>query len=419
VSSDQPYFYRGSRAAIDIAVEDTRVICLKGPRQCGKTTLTKALSPEREFITLDDPTQLALAKKDPLGFIHQRERFCTIDEIQRAPELVRCIKLVVDEQPRTFGRYLITGSADIFKLKEVEDSLAGRVQTIDLAPFTEEEREQSQVNFLENLITGKLDLSPRPVPKDEGSLSLPDRIVQGGYPEPILGGVRRIQRWHREYLKAIISRDVKDISDIRREKEVFLIFKLLTTRTAELVNFSSISRDSGLHRETVSSYLKILDKLFLVRELEAWHQNPAKRLIRSPKFHIVDSGLAASFLNLKASDWMTRRDQMGHLLETFVVNQLIAQKDWFENDLIFTHYRDKDKNEVDLIIENYDQVWAIEVKASMSVTHSDLKALIKFADLCGSRFVKGIIFYQGESIIQMADHRILAVPFHLLWQKTS
>ncbi|MSU49684.1 MAG: DUF4143 domain-containing protein [Opitutus sp.] len=160
------------------------------------------------------------------------------------------------------------------------------------------------------------------------ALQLPSRLVAGGYPEPLTRTPERARQWHRQYLRALIERDVQDIA-----------------------------RELDLRRETIDRYLVILERLFLIRRLPAWHRNESKRLVKTPKIHLLDSGLAATLAGLDAADWLNRRDRFGHLLESFVVQQLIAQADWTDPDLRFWHYRDKDQVEVDLVITRGRQTW--------------------------------------------------------------
>ena len=186
-------------------------------------------------------------------------------------------------------------------------------------------------------------------------------------------------------------------------------------RTAELLNTSSLSQDLGLDRQTVENYLTILERLFLVRRLPAWHRNEAKRLIKTPKIHLLDSGLAATLAGLNAADWNTRRDRFGHLLESFVVQQLVAQASWTDSDLRFWHYRDKDQVEVDLVITRGRHTWGVEVKASATVHESDGAGLRRLADQCGKDFKGGVLFHSGTSTLPLADPRFLAVPLDKLW----
>ena len=174
---------------------------------------------------------------------------------------------------------------------------------------------------------------------------------------------------------------------------------------------------SGLQRETVEHYLTVLERLFLLRHLPAWHHNTAKRLIKSPRTHLLDSGLGAALADPTSSDWLERRDRMGHLLESFVVQQLIAQAAWTDAELRFWHYHDKDQVEVDLVMTRGQKTWGIKVKAATSLTPRDGQGLARLADRCGKDFQRGILLYAGRDIMSLVDKRMLAVPLNELWTR--
>jgi len=190
---------------------------------------------------------------------------------------------------------------------------------------------------------------------------------------------------------------------------------MVALRTAELLNLSSLGSDLDLDRQTVDRYLTVLEKLFLVRRLPAWHRNSAKRLIKTPKIHLCDAGLASTLADLHPDDWITKREPFGHLLESFVVQQLIAQAGWTDPDLRFYHYRDKDKVEVDCVITRGRKVWGVEVKASASVNPSDGKGLRRLSAQAGKEFQRGILLHDGDSVFRLGENRIHAVPLAKLW----
>ncbi len=406
---------RGMRYAIAEAIQDTPVVCLLGPRQCGKSTLVKTLAPGREYLTLDSPTLLAAATKDPEGFINQFPQNITLDEVQRAPQLLLAIKRAVDENRRP-GRFLLTGSANLLQLPHLPDSLAGRMECLNLHPLTESEKSRAPGEALRRLLANDwADNTVREEPL--GPSSLPGRIVCGGYPEPQNRGWARARQWHRNYLKAIIDRDVHDVALVRDSAEVARLLEFLAHQTANLLNTSSLATDLKLDRQTVERYLVVLERLFLVRRLPPWHRNSAKRLIKTPKVHLVDSGLASSLAGISTDDWLTKREKFGHLLESFVLQQLIAQAGWTDPDLRFWHYRDKDQVEVDVVITRGAKVWGVEVKSSSKLHPSDGNGLRRLAAQSGSDFQSGVIFYDGPLVIKLGNPKILAVPIKALWEK--
>jgi uncharacterized protein len=405
---------RGIQRTLNEAMTDTPVVCLLGPRQCGKSTIARSLDPSRKYLTLDDANLLAAAIKDPGGFINQFPENITLDEIQRAPELLLAIKRAVDERRRP-GRFLLTGSANLLQLPHLPDSLAGRMESIYLHPLTEAEKSRAPGDVLARLLAN--DWSDNFVREDSlGPSTLPGRIVSGGYPEPQGRGYVRARQWHRNYLRAVIDRDVHDVARVRDSSEVAKLLEILSLQTGSLLNTSSLSIDLRLDRQTVERYLTVLERLFLIRRLAPWHRNSAKRLIKTPKVHLVDSGLAASLSGISTDDWLTKRDKFGHLLESFVLQQLIAQAGWTDHDLRFWHYRDKDQVKVDVVITRGSKVWGVEVKASATLHHSDGNGLRRLAAQTGTDFQTGIVFYDGTTILPLDGPKILAVPLKMLWE---
>ncbi len=414
MDANSPLYSRALASAIKDAMVDTPVVCLVGPRQCGKTTLAQLLAPDRAFISLDDHGYLHTANEDPSGFIASLPDEVTLDEVQKAPELFPAIKRAVDLDRRP-GRFLLTGSANLRLLPRITESLAGRMEIVQLQPLTEAEKERSSGSFLRTLLEGSFEPRIHGMSKTAGP-NLPERLVAGGYPEPLTRSPARARGWHRQYLSSIIERDVQDVARVRDADELSRLLELLALRSAELLNTSKLASDLRLDRETVERYIVVLERLFLVRRLRAWHGNDSKRLIKSPKVHLLDSGLAATLADLKAQDWLARRGRMGHLLESFVVQQIIAQAAWTDPDLRFWHYRDKDQVEVDLVITRGPRTWGIEVKAGSSLSPGDAKGLSRLADRCGDGFQGGIVLYAGSDVLPMADARLRAVPLRLLWE---
>lgn len=393
------------------------VVCVVGPRQAGKTTLVQQLSERRTYVSLDDDASLALAKQDPIGFFNTLDTPCTIDEIQRVPELLTTIKLAVDED-RTPGRFLLTGSANLLLLPQTKESLAGRVGMVSLYPLSESEKEQTKSIFLSELISS--DLHPRlPTRSNDSTSDLVDRLLFGGYPETTQFTLNQTRRWHREYLYSVINNDIQSIFRIREIAKLELLLRVLATRTAPLLNIANLTKIVQLRRETLESYLSILERLFLIRLLPAWAQNPTKRLVKSPKLHFVDSGIAATLAGYGPEDWEMDRTAIGPLLESYVVQQLIAQASWIDEDLTFSHYRDKDQYEVDLVISKGKSVWGIEIKATSTLSNIKPNGLIRLAKSCEPNFKLGVVFYNGHATVPLKDNRIFAVPIEALWSDTE
>ncbi|MFL4177892.1 DUF4143 domain-containing protein [Pseudomonas aeruginosa] len=211
---------------------------------------------------------------------------------------------------------------------------------------------------------------------------------------------------------------MQDIANIRDGDELLRLLQLIALRTGNLINISNLMQDIGLQRDTISRYLSVLERLFLVRTLPAWHRNAAKRLIKAPKIHIIDSGLGSALTGLKAADWKKPDNAFGGMLESFVVQQLICQSGWCDSELRFSHYRDKDQLEVDLVIEQEDRLWGVEVKKSASIQGRDARGLARLAEQAGRSWQGGILLYTGTSTLPLADiPNAFAVPMNQLWQK--
>ncbi len=406
-------FDRPVGATLRTALTDTPVVCLLGPRQCGKSTLARTLAPGYAYVSFDDATTLALAEHDPVGFVAALPDPVILDEVQRVPALLRTIKLAVDRDRRP-GRFILTGSANLLLLPKLGDSLAGRMEIIQLHPLTAAEQARKPGAFLRALIDGKLKAEIKG-DRTEDPFALPARLVAGGFPEPLTRSPARARVWHRDYVRTLVERDVQDVARVKDVREVARLLELLALRTGELLNVATLSNELDLRRETVEHYLAICERLFLVRRLPPWHRHESKRLIKTPKIHLLDSGLAATLGGLTVDDWNTRRDRFGHLLETFVVQELIAQAGWTDPDLRFWHYRDKDQVEVDLVITRGRKTWGVEVKAAATVTESDGNGLRRLADQCGKDFQGGILFHSGASTLPLADQRFCAAPLAKLW----
>lgn len=397
---------------IEAALKDTPVVCILGPRQVGKSTLSQQLAPKRAYLTFDDNAILVAASQDPTGFVQGLPENVTLDEVQRVPELLRAIKAEVDRN-RAPGRFLLTGSANLLLLPKVKESLAGRVEIFYLQPLTEAEKNHHQPDFLPRLLAQKI--KPAISQTQAAIEGVAERLCAGGYPEPNRRTPARARTWYAQYLRTIIQNDVKDIAAIRDEDELQRLAELLALRTANLLNVNSLAGDVGLRRETTDKYIGLLEHLFLLRRLPAWHNNRSRRLVKTPKIHWVDSGLAAMLNNLSPKDWNSFSTDFGPLLESFVVQQVTAQVAWLDDTVHLSHYRDKDQVEVDLVIEQGRNVWGIEVKKAASIQHKDGEGLQRLATQAGRNFKGGALIYCGNNCLPLKTPNCYAVPINWLW----
>ncbi len=400
------------------ALAHNPVVCIAGARQTGKTTLARQLESKRDYLNFDDQTLLYAAKEDPRGFVEGLGNSVILDEIQKVPELLPAIKMAVDEQrikrKKQSGRFLLTGSANLYLLPKVNESLAGRMHVVTLYPLSELEKQKNKNYLLDNLLSGKIKPAIKTKPKK--TTTIQNAICSGGYPEPVNLTKKRATTWYQQYLQAIIQRDIKDVANIRDTDEILRLLELISIRTSGLLNLSSIANELDNDRTTIEKYIGVLEKLFLVRRLPAWHSNKAKRLIKSSKIHIIDTGLATSLNNLGTKDWITNSKEFGFLLESFALQQLICQSTWLNRNLRFYHYRDKDQIEVDVVIEEGRNVWGVEIKRSSSVNQNDGKGLARLASQAGKNFKGGILLFNGDSILAIkSTPNTYAVPLNHLW----
>ncbi len=396
------------------ALTDTPVVLIHGSRQSGKTTLAHyAADPSGyEYITFDDDGQRAAAQIDPVGFVADLPEKIILDEVQRVPQLFTSIKAAVDRNRRP-GRFILTGSANILLLPKLADSLAGRMEILRLYPLSQAELSGKESGFLSKLFAGnfKRHTSPRL------GRELADRIVAGGYPAALARSTARRQAtWYRDYVDTLVQRDVQDLARINSLDALPRLMTLVAGQTARLINISDLASPFQLSRPTIRDYVTLLEGIFLLEELPAWTSNRLNRLIKTPKLHVGDTGLACALLGINAGSLTTDRELLGQLLETFVYQELRRQASWEEDRINFYHFRDKDGLEVDIVLERGShQLVGVEVKAAATVNGPDFKGLRKLKELAGKRFVAGVVLYDGETLLSFGDG-MFAVPIRLIWE---
>lgn len=408
---------RYSEYNVKEALSDTPVVFIMGPRQAGKTTLVKALITETgadnwTYITLDDQAQFEIAQADPVGFIRNLPGTrIALDEVQRLPELFVSIKQAVDEQ-RTPGRFLLTGSANALLLPRLSDSLAGRMESVRLMTLSECEIQGQQPSFLNKL----LDREPPSAQATRIRDHLLTRLVTGCFPEPLQrASERRCQAWYLQYLSTLIQRDIRDLTHIDHPDLMAKLLKLTAFYAGRLVNLTELGGKLGLDRLTIKKYMALLEQLFLVEQLPAWHSNEYKRLVKTPKLHSIDTGMMCAVRGINRERLLKQPEDFGLALESFVYNELRKQAVWAEEPLNFYHYRDKDKVEVDVIIENaMGNCFAIEVKAAATLNAKDFTGLKRFQHVAGDQFQIGILLYDGDHTTAFGDN-LYAVPLGALW----
>ena len=404
---------RHAETQVRAALDDTRIVAIVGPRQSGKTTLARRVAGDdgRPFITLDDEQFRRFAEDDPAGFVRSQP-VAVIDEIQRAPALILALKKAVDEAPRP-GRYLITGSVDLFRGALSPDSLAGRVDTIELLPFSQAEIAGTGVpEFLDRAFAGDFPSLATTGPTDD----LIERVISGGFPEALSRTVpSRRRRWLRAYARALAERDVSEIAAVDKRAEMSRLIDHAAVASGQLLSLSALGSRLGIDGKTVDRWLTLLEHMFLVRRIRAWHRNRLKRLVKTPKLHFLDSGLLAALRGTDAADIAKDREKLGPLLECFVHVEIVKAAALSDETTTVGHYRDKDRLEVDLVLERSpDRVVGIEVKAVATARPVDFKGLVRLEKAVGERFACGIVLHDGDRV-QRTGSRLFAMPVKMLW----
>jgi uncharacterized protein len=332
--------------------------------------------------------------------------------VQRVPELFLAIKQSVDENRRP-GQYLLTGSSNAMMLPSLSDSLAGRIEVINLLPLTTCEINGEQSTFIDKIFSGA---APTSKATKIRSLLI-NKILSGGFPVP-LAREKAIRKtiWYQQYINSIIQKDLKDLANLEHIDVMPKLVRLLASQVGELVNYTEIANKLGVSRQTTAQYIKLLEQLYIFEHLPAWHKNESKRLVKTPKIHIVDSGLLCALKQLTAEKIYEKLHVFGRLLESYVVNEIKRLATWHLEPIEFSYYRDKDKVEVDLILENYaGKLVGIEIKAGATITNVAFNGLRKLQKVAGKDFLMGIILYDGDQSIQHGDG-LYSLPIGCLWE---
>jgi predicted AAA+ superfamily ATPase len=398
------------------ALADSPVVLIHGPRQCGKTTLAQMVGEPRgyAYLSFDDDVALAAAQADPVGFVADLPRRAVLDEVQRAPGIFTALKTAV-ERRRTPGRFLLTGSTNVLLVPSLSESLAGRMSILRLHPLSQGELAGRRPRFLDVLFAGRI----RTRRVERLGAALAERVAAGGYPAALARkSPRRRMAWYRDYIETLVQRDVRDIARIRSLDVLPRLLALAAGQTARLLNVSDLASPFQVSRPTIQEYVTLLERLFLLEELPPWHANRISRLVKTPKLHAGDSGLAAALLGLGAAALAEDRETFGQLVETFVLQELRRQASWHEDEFRFYHFRDHHRGEVDVVVERSGrEVAGIEVKTAASVDSGDFRGLRRLKEAAGRRFVAGAVLYDGERSASFGDG-LFAVPIRALWETT-
>lgn len=367
---------RRAESLVAEALMDTRVVLVNGARQTGKSTLTRlatARRPNTVVRLLDDPATLTAARADPTGFV-EHDGLMVIDEIQLAPQLLSPIKVVVDLDPLP-GRFLLTGSSRILALRTPPDALPGRMEVIELWPFSQGEIHGEPDRFIDVVFRDGAAVDHSSTSRRRDYL---ERLVAGGFPEAVRRTPRRRTAFFDSYLTTLIERDVLELASIERRGDLLKLLSLLAGRAANLLVPATLAGQSGIPRSTLVRYLELLSSVFLIKSIPAWSSSETHRAIGTPKLAFVDTGVACHLIGQDMRRLGEPGGAAGPMLENFVLMELARQLTWSDERARLYHYRTKDRLEVDAVLETPDgRVVGIEVKAGATIRAEDVTGLRK------------------------------------------
>lgn len=410
-----PYQTRHVESRITEDLTDFRIVALVGPRQAGKTTLVRriAFQQNRLYLSLDHLQTRELALQDPEGFIRRRNENLVIDEIQRAPELFLVLKQVVDEDPQT-GRFLITGSVDLFAEGISPDSLAGRLALINLFPFSRgEQLQRSPSTFLDAAFSAEI-----PNFKSTGSDDeLLDHIPIGGYPEVCFNTSKTKQhRWFLNYARTIANKDIDHLVGVNKRDELRRLISSTALSVGGLVNLAALGSRLSVDSKTVDRWLNLLEQLFIVQRVPAWHHSDVKRLIKAPMLYFLDTGLLCALRKVTSTSLSENRLLLGPVLKNFVFSELAKTASQSEDPTLISHFKNKDGIEVDFVLERLTGLTVgIKVKSTVTTRLEDFRGLELLSKKLGSQFACGIVLHDGYQIQQISSN-LFAIPVKMLWE---
>ncbi len=370
------------------------IVAITGPRQSGKTTLSQLVFENKPYVSLEMPQELQWAQDDPIGFLDRFPLGVILDEIQLCPELFSHLQVRVD-QARIMGQYIIIGSQQFALNAKISQSLAGRVASVSLLPFSLAELNEDPAGPFFTPESGQLD----------------DLLWKGFYP-PIYDRQINPLIWHANYLRTYLERDLRQLQMVE-DLSVFQRFmRLCAGRTGQLLNISNLASDCGMSASTIRRWLSILEASYVVKLVQPYHQNFRKRLVKSPKLFFLDSGLAAYLIGIENAAQIYTHPLRGALFETFVFGELLKHRmnQGLDNNLYF--WRDNHGLEVDFLFEIGQRLVLVEAKSSATVTQSSFKGLNKFKTLIENEPFQSWLVYGGTESGTRNENKL--IPWYLL-----
>jgi predicted AAA+ superfamily ATPase len=397
------------------ALKDSPVVLLNGARQVGKSTLVEWLSSHghtARYVTLDDAVVLSAVHNNPEGFLAGYQEPLIIDEVQRAPEIFLALKASIDKKRRA-GQFLLTGSANVLLIPKLSESLAGRMEILSLYPCSQSEIEETKGSFAEDIFAEKI---PRYSVKNINRPPLNERMIKGGYFEALQrNDPARRNSWFSSYVTTILQRDIRDLTHIEGLTALPRLLALLASRSGALLNFAELSNSSNIPQTTLKRYMTLLETTFLVRLVTPWSKNLSKRLIKTPKLYLTDTGLMLYLLGADEQRLRSDGEIMGKAVESFVLNELLKLISWSKTKPQIYHFRTQAGQEIDFLLERRDgSIVCIEVKSSQKVDAASFKTMKMLEAEMKKKFLRGIVLYDGNEVVPF-EKNLYAVPIQVLW----
>ena len=377
--------YRFAEKTLKDLAKSYPALVITGPRQSGKTTLTKKVFDDKDYVSLEDLDTREFAQEDPRGFLDQYKAGAILDEVQRCPDLFSYLQSYIDAK-KTMGRFILTGSQQFDLISGVSQSLAGRVARLSLLPFSLKELQ-------------KADNAPR---------TLEELLFKGLYP-PIYDRALDAHIWQGNYIATYLEKDVRRLINVRDLSTFQRFLKMCAARTGQILNLSSLANDCGITHNTAKAWISVLEASYIVCLLQPHHKNFNKRLVKSPKLYFLDTGVAAWLLGIETPEQLTTHSMRGALFETWAVSEMLKER--FNQGLSSNIYfwRDNVGHEIDIIVEKGDRLDAIEVKSGKTLNRDFFTGLNKFAGIAGNSLNSSYLIHGGDK--KQKRHDIDAIPW--------
>lgn len=372
------YYQRAITPELLSAARDYPVVTITGPRQSGKTTLVRHAFPEKAYVNLESLDLREAIRQDPRAFLSKYTDGAIFDEIQRVPELLSYIQVLVDESQKK-GLFILTGSHQQTLHHSITQSLAGRTAILHLLPLSQNE----------------LVLSGIDAPLDEA-------LLQGGFPR-VFHDHLDPNKAYRNYFQTYVERDLRELIHIKNLSAFQTFIRMCAGRIGQIVKLESLSNDVGVSANTIKEWISILEASFILFRLQPYYENFGKRMIKSPKLYFTDVGLACYLLGIETKEQVARDPLRGQLVENLVILELFKARFNQGRDPQLYYLRDVHGHEIDAVFQHSNQLIPIEVKAAQTFNKDFLKNLFFFQELVGSRCSKGFLIYTGD--IKQSIHK--------------